>query len=148
MPNFVSSLGLTVPSSLQAMDSILYPSITVCYKSSLEIDLFDKMMKSTEPDHDISEFVQETLKNHLWELEDEIHFFTHPGVMNLTFPCTTTLGTSLLRRWTSSYSLKCQAPQRNYNDRFCRSYALYCLLAPTGAQGMLMSVHLCVLCCT
>ena len=89
---------LTVSFSFQAMDSILYPSITVCYKSSLEIDLFDKMMNSTKPDHDISEFVQETLKNHLWELEDEIYFFTQPGVMNLTFPCTTTLGTTCLRR--------------------------------------------------
>ena len=80
------------------MDSILYPSITVCYKNSLENHLFDKMINSTKPGHDVSEFVQETLKNHLWTLEDEIYFFTQPGVMNLTFPCTTTLGTTRLSR--------------------------------------------------
>ena len=91
------SLDLTI-FSFQAMDSILYPSITVCYKNSLEKNLFDKMINSTKPDHEVSEIVQETLKNHLWTLEDQIYFFTQPGAMNLTFPCITSLGTTNLRR--------------------------------------------------
>ena len=75
------------------MESILYPSVTVCYKYSFENDLFNEILNTTEPDdQDVSEFIHETIKSHLWSLEDEIYFFTQPGVMNLTFPCTTTLG--------------------------------------------------------
>ena len=76
------------------MESILYPSITICYKYSFEKSLFNFNDKnsSEKDDHDISEFVYKTIKNHLWSLEDQIYFFTQPGVMNLTFPCTTTLG--------------------------------------------------------
>ena len=75
------------------METILYPSITICYKYSFENDLFNEILNTTEPDdQDVSEFIHETIKSHLWSLEDEIYFFTQPGVMNLTFPCTTTLG--------------------------------------------------------
>ena len=28
----------------------------------------------------------------IWNLDNQIYFFTHPGVFNMSFPCTTTLG--------------------------------------------------------
>ena len=55
--------------------------------------LFENILNSEETNEiDVSKKVQATLNNYLWMLEDEIYFFTQPGVMNLTFPCTTTLG--------------------------------------------------------
>ena len=33
-----------------------------------------------------------SIKNSSWSYEDQLYFFTHPGVGNMTYPCTTTLG--------------------------------------------------------
>ena len=76
------------------MDSITYPSITVCYKYTFEdYYMFQNVLNSEiENETDISANIESIIKDHLWPLENEIYFFTQPGVMNLTFPCTTSLG--------------------------------------------------------
>ena len=75
------------------MDSVLYPSITVCAKYALGPGLFHDVIDSEEENEiDVSNNVSKIIKNQLWTLEDEMYFFTQPGVMNLTFPCMTTLG--------------------------------------------------------
>ena len=75
------------------MDTILYPSITVCSKYAFQHGLFQDVLNSEdENDIDVSKNVQAILKEQIWRLEDEIYFFTQPGVMNLTYPCMTTLG--------------------------------------------------------
>ena len=63
--------------------------------------------------------VVESFRNKTQSLDEQIHFFTHPGIMNLTFPCTTTLGgttpgkpcvfpvTYLMGSWGPYYSQKC-----------------------------------------
>ena len=72
------------------MDSVLYPSITVCAKYALGHGLFHDVIDSEEENEiDVSINVSKIIKNQLWTLEDEIYFFTQPGVMNLTFPCMT-----------------------------------------------------------
>ena len=44
---------------------------------------YDEMNMST---------VVDWTKSYSWDLESTFHFFTHPGVLNRTFPCTTKLG--------------------------------------------------------
>ena len=74
--------------------SILYPSITICKKYSIEdVDIFSNLNNKSN-DEDISEPAISAMKNHLPTLDEHLFFFTQPGVMNLTFPCTTTLGGS------------------------------------------------------
>ena len=36
--------------------------------------------------------VIKTARNYSWDVERLFHFFTHPGMLDLTFPCTTMLG--------------------------------------------------------
>ena len=68
--------------------SIQYPSISVCKKYSLEYDLgFQKLQNDTK-------IAVESLINMTWNLEQQFYFFTHPGILNMTFPCTTLLGGS------------------------------------------------------
>ena len=72
--------------------SILYPSITICKKYSIEdVEIFSNLNNKSN-DEDISELAISAMKNHLPTLDEQLFFFTQPGVMNLTFPCTTTLG--------------------------------------------------------
>ena len=55
--------------------------------------MFDNVTNADVNEHtDISKIVIEIVRDHFWTLEEEIFFFTQPGVMNLTFPCTTSLG--------------------------------------------------------
>ena len=63
--------------------------------------------------------VVESFRNKTQSLDEQIYFFTHPGIMNLTFPCTTTLGgttpgkpcvfpvTYFMGSWGPYFSQKC-----------------------------------------
>ena len=65
---------------------IQYPSISICKKYAVEgpSSLYDESF-------DINKVV-ESYRNKTQSLNEQIYFFTHPGIMNLTFPCTTILG--------------------------------------------------------
>ena len=73
----------------------MYPSISICKKYSFEKELFSKRRFPGTSDYDISGYVKSVIQNfskYSLALDDQVYFFTHPGVMNLTFPCTTTRG--------------------------------------------------------
>ena len=66
----------------------MYPSISICKKYAFDnskVEFFDDAEMDTNK---ASEWI---IKNS-WGLESTVYFFTHPGVLNKTFPCTTTLG--------------------------------------------------------
>ena len=65
---------------------ITYPSISICKKYSIENDL-----RLNEPQYDLNK-VADNVWLESFHLEDQIYFFTQPGVENMTFPCTTMLG--------------------------------------------------------
>ena len=74
---------------------MLYPSVSVCKKYSLELDnLFVENIRSAGNDTEVSHIVGsvENLYQEDLSLENQIFFFTQPGVMNMTYPCTTTHG--------------------------------------------------------
>ena len=71
--------------SYKDQKNIMYPSVSVCKKYA-----FDKEYLKFE-NKSIQEIIDMVLK-YSWSIDDQFYFFTHPGVMNLTFPCTTTLG--------------------------------------------------------
>ena len=73
---------------------ILYPSITVCKIYSFEHPKIFSSVNNMSNDEDISEPAISAIKNHLPTLDEYLFYFTQPSVMNLTFPCTTTLGGS------------------------------------------------------
>ena len=65
----------------------------MCSRYPIEEDLFTNLKKEIQnEDVDISKNISQIVKNYFWPVEEEIFFFTQPGVMNLTFPCTTTMG--------------------------------------------------------
>ena len=68
------------------VEQIQYPSISICKKYAIEGGsiLYDESF-------DINTVV-ESYRNKTQSLNEQIYFFTHPGIMNLTFPCTTILG--------------------------------------------------------
>ena len=72
----------------QEEDFIMYPSISICKKYAFDnanLNFFDYDYM------DIDKAV-EWIAQYSWSLEDTVYFFTQPGVLNKTFPCTTTLG--------------------------------------------------------
>ena len=63
---------------------ILYPSITVCKKYSIEdINIFSNL-NNMRNDEDISKLAISAIEHHLPTLDEYLFFFTQPGVMNLT----------------------------------------------------------------
>ena len=67
----------------------------MCFKYPIQMPFFDfdNLTKEEEKENaDVTKVIKELVRKHFWSLEEEIYFFTQPGVMNLTFPCTTTLG--------------------------------------------------------
>ena len=66
----------------------MYPSISICKQYAFDdtkLDFFDHDFKDiSTPLHWITKYS--------YDLEWTLHFFTHPGVFNKTFPCTTILG--------------------------------------------------------
>ena len=62
---------------------------------------------------DINE-VLDVLENNTWNLEKTFYFFTHPGALNMTFPCTTILGGS-------TPGMPCLFPiiYKNKTEHFC-----------------------------
>ena len=65
----------------------MYPSVSICKKYAFETLVFNNNKENI----DINQLVQ-SVQNHSWGLDQQFYFFTHPGAMNRTFPCTTTLG--------------------------------------------------------
>ena len=66
----------------------MYPSVSVCRKysfdqQSLDFDYYDYQ--------EVDTFI-DWINKYSVGMEDQFYFFTLPGVENLTFPCTTTLG--------------------------------------------------------
>ena len=69
--------------------TILYPSVSICKRYAFDMD---GEVKFLEFENKTTENVIEMVLNNSWNIDDQFYFFTHPGMMNLTFPCTTTLG--------------------------------------------------------
>ena len=63
----------------------MYPSVSICKKLAFDFETVKFEIKS------IDEIIVMVL-NKSWSIDDQFYFFTHPKVMNLTFPYTTTLG--------------------------------------------------------
>ena len=66
----------------------MYPSISVCKKWAFDLATLDFEGYSNET---VSTFIG-WLNEYSVRMEDQFYFFTLPGLKNLTFPCTTTLG--------------------------------------------------------
>ena len=66
----------------------------MCHRYPIQESLFDldSLTREVGKTADVSKRIREIVRKYFWSLEEEIYFFTQPGVMNLTFPCTTTLG--------------------------------------------------------
>ena len=71
--------------SYKDQKNIMYPSVSICKKYAFDIEALTFENKSIQEIIDI-------VLNNSWGIDDQFYFFTHPGVMNLTFPCTTTYG--------------------------------------------------------
>ena len=63
--------------------------MSVCKRYSFDID---NDVKTLRFENKSMEDIIEMVLYNSWNIDDQFHFFTQPGVMNLTFPCTTTLG--------------------------------------------------------
>ena len=77
-----------VQCSFKVEEKVMYPSVSVCKKyafdsESLDFDYYQ--------DRGVNTFIG-WLNIYSMSMEDQFYFFTLPGVENLTFPCTTTLG--------------------------------------------------------
>ena len=66
----------------------MYPSVSVCKKYAFDQDSLDF---DYYQDEGVNTFI-EWLNYYSISMEKQFYFFTLPGVNNLTFPCTTTLG--------------------------------------------------------
>ena len=75
--------------SYEDKKSMLYPSVSICkryvFDKDGEVQTLDFKNKSIDD-------VIAMVLNNSWNIDDQFYFFTHPGIMNLTFPCTTTFG--------------------------------------------------------
>ena len=74
---------------------ILYPSISICKKyaiTDLNMNVLKNVKEIAKEDSDVPDIVCLNVTNSIQTLDEQLFFFTHPGVKNLTFPCTTTLG--------------------------------------------------------
>ena len=77
----------------------MYPSISICKKYSFEYEMFDEDdFEGVNDTDDVSSRVESMIKNFSYyslDLDDQVYFFSQPAVLNMTYPCTTTLaGTS------------------------------------------------------
>ena len=82
---------------MQEEELLLYPSISVCKKYSIEHEnLFVANISYVGNETDVARVVESVEKRYKEDLalEKQIFFFTQPGAMNMTFPCTTTHGGS------------------------------------------------------
>ena len=75
--------------SFEDKKSILYPSVSICKRYAF--DTADEVPALSFENKSIEDVIEMVLNNS-WNIDDQFYFFTHPGIMNLTFPCTTTLG--------------------------------------------------------
>ena len=71
------------------MSDVQYPSVTVCKKYTFDYYI-DEIFKN-DSELTLAEVIK-TARNHSWDVERLFYFFTHPGMLGLTFPCTTILG--------------------------------------------------------
>ena len=97
VPNTIFDILLIIFKKKQEEEFLLYPSISVCKKYSIEQEnLFVANISGVGNETDISRVVG-SIENQYKEglgLEKQIFFFTQPGAMNMTYPCTTTHGGS------------------------------------------------------
>ena len=68
-------------------DMVLYPSVSVCKKYTFDT-YFDYLFDGKTSN--LSE-IKKLVRNNSWDIEKVFYFFSHPGMLGLTFPCTTTL---------------------------------------------------------
>ena len=75
----------TIESTIKKYDdSILFPSITVCQKYFMglhETEIYNASM-SIEDKVDI-------LHTNIWKRNEVFHYFSHPNMFNMSYPCTT-----------------------------------------------------------
>ena len=69
----------------------LYYTLLYQFANDYAFDI-DGEVKTLEFGNETIKNVIEMVLNNSWNLDDQFFFFTHPGILNLTFPCTTTLG--------------------------------------------------------
>ena len=72
----------------------MYPSISICKKYAITngLDVLYNVKSMAKNESDVPDIVNSNVTNSIQTLDEQLFFFTHPGVKNLTFPCTTTLG--------------------------------------------------------
>ena len=72
----------------------MYPSISICKKYAItnHLNVLKNVKEMAKDDSDVPYIVRSNVSNSIQSLDEQLYFFTHPGVKNLTFPCTTTLG--------------------------------------------------------
>ena len=68
----------------------MYPSISVCKKWAFDYAILDFENEKYSQEN-VSTFIG-WVNEYSVRMEDQFYFFTMPGVENLTFPCTTTVG--------------------------------------------------------
>ena len=68
----------------------MYPSISVCKKWAFDYAILDFENEKYSQEN-VSTFIG-WVNEYSVRMEDQFYFFTMPGVKNLTFPCTTTVG--------------------------------------------------------
>ena len=73
---------------------ILYPSISICkrYAITKKLDVLKNVKEMAHNDSEVADIVRSNVTNSVQPLDEQIFFFTHPGVRNLIYPCTTTAG--------------------------------------------------------
>ena len=72
----------------------MYPSISICKKYAItnHLNVLTNVKEMAENDSDVPDIVRSNVTNSIQSLDEQLYFFTHPDVKNLTYPCTTTLG--------------------------------------------------------
>ena len=73
----------------QEVSKVQYPSVSVCKKYTFD-NYIDHMFKS-DSELTLDEVI-DNARNNSWDIERLFYFFTHPGMLGLSFPCTTILG--------------------------------------------------------
>ena len=71
------------------MSEVQYPSVSVCKKYTFD-DYIDNIFNN-DSNLTLAEVI-ETARTNSWDVERLFYFLTHPGMLGLTFPCTTVLG--------------------------------------------------------
>ena len=68
-------------------EEVLYPSLTVCKKPTFGEYIDDQILNASE-----FSTLQSLVSSHAWTREQVFYFLSHPRMLGLSYPCTTTWG--------------------------------------------------------